>query len=112
MPPGSSSRYLFTSGVVETGGTFLSERVPFRYRDLSDNRVHIAKAGDTWDSLAGEYFAGLPRASGFWWAIAEFQPAPVVDPTLQIQPGTRVIIPSTRVLTTVILGERRRREHG
>ncbi len=110
--PGASSRYLFTTGVVEGETRFLTDRVPFRYRDIADNRIHIARAGDSWDSLAGRYFAEMPRACGFWWAIADFQPEPVVDPTIAIQPGARVVIPSTRVLTTVILGERRRREHG
>jgi len=112
MPPGASSRYIFTQGVIEGDDTFLTDRVPFRYRDLDDNRIHIAKAGDTFDGLAGFYFRGMPRACGFWWAIADFQPIPVVDPTVAIEPGTRIVIPSVRVLTTVILGERRRREHG
>lgn len=111
MPPTSASRYLFTTGVVEPTGTFLTDPAPFRYRALPDNRVHVASDGDTWDGLAGRFFQGLPRACGFWWAIADFQPTPVVDPTLEIQAGTRIVIPSTRVLTTVILGERRRREH-
>lgn len=110
--PGAMSRYLFTTGIREGDTTFLTERVPFRYRELADNVIHVAQAGDTWDSLAGRYYGDMPRGCGFWWAIADYQPEPVVDPTIALEPGARIVIPSQRVLTTIILGERRRREHG
>jgi hypothetical protein len=42
----------------------------------------------------------------------DFQPEPVVDPTLALETGSVVVVPSTRVLTEVILGESRRREVG
>ena len=51
----------------------------------------------------------MPRGCGFWWAIADFQPDPIVDPTLDLEPGRRLVVPSLRVLTDVILGEQRRR---
>jgi hypothetical protein len=41
--------------------------------------------------------------------IADFQPDPIVDPTLELELGRRLFIPSLRVLTDVILGEERRR---
>jgi hypothetical protein len=50
------------------------------------------------------------RACGFWWAIADFQPDPILDPTLELEPGRQLVIMSLRVLTDVILGEARRRE--
>ena len=56
--------------------------------------------------------APLPRACGFWWAIADFQPDPIVDPTLLLEPGRRLFVPSLRVLTDVILGEAGRRTRG
>ena len=37
-------------------------------------------------------------------------PDPVVDPTLALEPGRRIFIPSLRVLTDVILGEAGRKE--
>jgi hypothetical protein len=60
--------------------------------------------------LAGQYFTPLPRACGFWWAIADFQPDPIIDPTLQLDVGRQLLIPSVRALTDVILGEQRRRD--
>jgi hypothetical protein len=66
-------------------------------------------SSDSLFSLAGKYFAPLPRACGFWWVIADFQPDPIVDPTLALDIGRLLYIPSTRVVTDVILGESRRR---
>lgn len=113
MPPQSGSRHGFCLGVLdEDGRRFLTEREPYRYRVFADNRVHCVVGGETLFDLAGRYFAPLPRACGFWWAIADFQPDPILDPTLALEEGTTVVIPSTRVLTDVILAEARRREAG
>ncbi len=113
MPPHVGSRYTFCHAVTDDLGVLhLTEREPYRYRPHTDNRVHVAAEGDTLFTLAGRYFAPLPRACGFWWAIADFQPDPILDPTLTFCAGRRIHIPSLRVLTDVILGEDRRREHG
>ena len=32
-------------------------------------------------------FAPLPLACGYWWAIADFQPDPILDPTLVLETG-------------------------
>ncbi len=111
MPPRVGSRYGFALGVRAADGVLaLTDREPYRYRAHADNRTHLVVQGDTiWD-LAGRYFAPLPRACGYWWAIADFQPDPIVDPTLVIESGRRLFIPSLRVLTDVILGEAGRKE--
>jgi hypothetical protein len=77
--------------------------------DPTDTRVHVVAQGDTLEGLAGRYFAPLPRACGFWWVLADFQPDPIVDPTLELDVGRRLLVPSLRVLTDVILSEQRRR---
>ena len=113
MPPLAGSRYGFCHGLRDAEGRLcLTEREPYRYRAHPDNHVHVVAEGESWFDLAGRYFAPLPRACGFWWAIADFQPegAEVVDPTLALEPGTLVHVPSLRVLTDVILGEARRRD--
>lgn len=111
MAPRTGSRHSFTLGVLdEQDRRFLSEREPYRFREHTDTRVHVVVQGDTLASLAGRYFAPLPRACGYWWAIADFQPDPIVDPTLVLASGRRLVIPSLRVLTDVILGEAGRKE--
>ena len=104
MPPRAGSRYAGSFGLRdEQGRLFLTEREPFGYRDFSDNRIHIVSQRETLFLLAGRYFAPLSRGAGYWWAIADFQPEPIVDPTSMVEVGTEMVIPSLRVLTDVIL---------
>ncbi len=76
----------------------LTEREPFIYRERSDTREHVVLPQDTLAALAGDYFAPLPRACGYWWAIAEFQPHPIVDPTEPLATSRILLIPSVAAL--------------
>ncbi|NNB86094.1 hypothetical protein [Corallococcus exiguus] len=110
MAPHAGSRYSFSLGLRdEAGHFFLTERAPYGFQPHVDTRVHLVAEGDSLWGLAGRYFAPLPRACGFWWAIADFQPEPLIDVTLELKAGRRLFIPSLRVLTDVILSEQRRR---
>jgi len=113
MPPKVGSRHTFTRLRTDSDGVrYLTERAPYLYRELDDNELHIIRQGETWWTLAARYFTGLPRACGFWWAIADFQPSTVVDPTIPPEPGSVVVVPSLATLVNRILSEDRRREHG
>lgn len=102
--PRTGSRYAATIATEREDGVFvLDDRAPFRFHDRPDNRTHVVVHGDTLFHLAGRYFAPLPRACGYWWVIAEFQPEPIVDPTLELEVGRELLIPSIRVLTDEIL---------
>jgi hypothetical protein len=88
MAPRTGSRHSFALGVPdELGRRFLSEREPYRFKEHTDTRVHVVAQGDSLEGLAGRYFAPLPRACGFWWVLADFQPDPIVDPTLGARRG-------------------------
>jgi len=111
MPAAANSRhFLCTDVTLASGERFLTEDEPYRYQNLVDNAVHTARSGDTWMSLAGFYFKGMVRPAGFWWAIADFQPVPVVDPTVPPAMGTVVYIPSLRTLRDKILDYGRLKE--
>jgi hypothetical protein len=111
MPPRRFSRYTFSSAVLdEDERLVLTDREPFRFRALPDNRQHVVKEGDTLFSLAGRYFAPLPRPAGFWWVIAEFQPDPIHDPTLSLEIGRVVLVPSVRTVVEEVFSEKRRQE--
>ncbi len=111
MPPRRFSRYSFSAAVLDDAGQlFLTEREPFRFRSFPDNRQHVVQQGDTVFSLAGRYFAPLPRPSGLWWVIADFQPEPIHDPTLALDLGRLLFIPSIRVITEEVFAEARRQE--
>lgn len=111
MPPRRFSRYTFSAAVMDDEERlFLTDREPFRFRPLSDNRQHVVREGDTLFSLAGRYFASLPRPAGLWWVIADFQPEPVHDPTLSLELGRLVVVPSVRTLVEEVFSEKRRVE--
>lgn len=110
MSPHAGSRHAFTTGARDHAEKlYLTEREPYGFAQHPDTRVHIVVQGDSLFELAGRYFAPLPRACGFWWVIADFQPEPIVDPTIRLEPSRELLIPSLRVLTDVILSEQRRR---
>lgn len=82
---------------------------PFRFKAFEDNREHVVREGDSLFTLAGQYFEREPRACGLWWVIADFQPEPIHDPTLALEVGRVLMIPSMRTLTEEVFSERRRR---
>jgi hypothetical protein len=113
MPPRRFSRFTFSSAVLDGDERlFLTDREPFRFQLLPDNRQHVVQQGETLFSLAGRYFVPLPRPAGLWWIIADFQPDPIHDPTLALDVGRGLLIPSVRVVTESILSEARRQEVG
>ncbi len=111
MPPRLYSRHTFCSGVLDKDGRlFLTEREPYRYRALPDSRQHVVKEGESLFSLAGRYYASLARPAGLWWVIADFQPDPIHDPTIALEPGRTLVIASLRTVLEEIFSESRREE--
>ena len=111
MAPRRFSRHTFTTGSTDSEGrTSLTDRVPYRFQKLSDNRHHVVSEGDTLWSLAFRYFRPLPRPAGLWWVIADFQPTPIIDPTIKLSPGGIIVIPSVRTVVEDIFDESRRSE--
>ena len=112
MPPRFLSRHTFTIGTALTDEDderlFLTDRDLFAFRQLNDNRSHVVVAGDTLFSLAGKYFRGLPRPAGLWWVIADYQPQPYHDPTIELPVGAVLVIPSPRTVEQLVFSETRR----
>ena len=110
MGPRALSRYLITTASRDDAGRLvLSDREPFRFQELPDTRTHVVALGDTLFQLAGRYYQKLPRGCGLWWVIADFQPDPIVDPTLELELGRVLFVPSVRTLTDLVFSEARRR---
>jgi hypothetical protein len=109
------SRYRYSTQFTEDGISYIDEREPFRYREDSGNRFHRVKSGDTWWGLAHLYFSGFERPAGLWWLICEYQPVPIIDPTiaLDVQPGigALVIIPSMSMIRDRVFNTSQRRYH-
>lgn len=111
MPPRRNSRHLLTTGLTDTNqNVFLADRVPLRFANLSDNRKHTVKEGDDLFNIAGRYFAPMDRPAGFFWVVADFQPDPIIDPTLKLDAARVLIVPSIRTLIEIVLNEDRRED--
>jgi hypothetical protein len=95
----------------EQGKLVLDEREPVRYKVSKDNIYHKVIDGDTLWGLANRYFREFPRPAGLWWVIAEYQTPPILDPTIKLDIGSFVVIPSSRFLKTVVFSEEQRRYH-
>jgi hypothetical protein len=107
------SRYRFCTGRLQPDGSMmLSDREPFRFQPFPDTVVHTAQLGDTWHNLAFEYYDGIAEdSSDLYFVICDFQPTPVVDPTIPPQPGDLIYIPSAEVLISRIFSNARKAEH-
>lgn len=119
MPgPRRFSRHIYCLGFRDGDGDGgigpfqLSEREPFLFTEYADNREHIVADGETLFSLAARYFATIPRGAGLWWVLADFQPDPILDPTIALVAGQTLIIPSVRTVTESVFDENRRLEIG
>lgn len=111
MPIHDLSRHLFIDQRNTAGEqAFLEDRVPYRFRPLSDTQLVTARQGITLYTLASRYYAALVRPAGLWWVIADFQPQPIHDPTVVLALGRVIHIPSQRVVTEEIMNASRARE--
>ncbi len=109
--PSRISRYRFAPVNWDTDGrAYFGARPAFGYRELPDNRVVVVTQGDTLWGLAARLFAGTSRPSGLWWVIADFQPDPIRDPTIVLEAGRTLFVPSVRTLQSVILSDLGRRD--
>lgn len=108
--PSRFSRYRFAPVNWDADGrAFFGLRPTYGYHEHEDNRRVVVVQGDALWGLAARHFRGVPRPSGLWWVIADFQPDPIRDPTVALEPGRLLFVPSLRVVQTVILNDLARR---
>ena len=113
MPPRLYSRYTYSQGVLDDSkNLYLTRAKKFTYRDRRGTIRHRVKIGDTLFTLADKYYSVFPRPAGFWWIIADFQPDPIHDPTVRLQEGSILLIPSLRVVEEEIFNISRETEDG
>ena len=82
--------------------TYYGSRTPLSYRDDPDTTIHIVSEGDTLTKLANTYYQGFSNPPSLWWAIAEFQQTPINDPTIKMEPGTFLHIPSPSLVSKLL----------
>jgi hypothetical protein len=105
MPPRENSRLQFAEGVVDAAGcTWLTAVNPYRYVDFPDNEPYTVKDGETLGGLAFDHYGD----ANLYWVIMDFQPEPLHDPTIALEAGSVLILPSYRTVFEEILSENQR----
>lgn len=100
------SRYLFCIEYEdENENLALSRRVPYRYKEFDDNIVHDAIEGEMVHDIAQSYYGEIyneREARNMFWIICDFQPDPIIDCTLIMKAGQKIIVPSPRAVELYI----------
>jgi hypothetical protein len=116
MPSETLSRYYrtleYSDSVTRLGESrrLLAYRFPFPYVDHPRNSVYEVAYGDSLATIAFKVYPDLGDSyaefstSRLYWAIADFQPIPIIDPFVQLQEGQRLIIPAFELLRNQIIG--------
>ena len=101
------SRYRMADLILhsETGVQSLGPRAMIEYFEDQDAIPHVITAGDTLHNLAAKYFGGVPSPATLWWVIADFQPDPIIDPTVRLIPGQVIMIPGPTTAQDAILSQ-------
>ncbi len=94
-----NSEYTFSTLYTEfdTGDIMLTDPNPIGFIAFEDNIPHTVAEGDTLWGLADTYFPHYDRACGLWKAIADFNS--IYDPSLDLEVGTVLYVPSERTLS-------------
>lgn len=110
MAAGSLSRHFLVIGVtrITDGLTFLLDREPIRFRVRKDNKRVIARGGDTWQGLAAQHLKAVPNAEQLFWVICDYQPTPIVDSTIDPEPGTIIHIPAVDFVMSAYFNDSQR----
>lgn len=106
------SRYRYTRAVTDSlGRTSLTDRVPLRYVDAPDNITHIVQEGERMEDIAQRYYSRFDSdvvpAASLAWVLRDFQPIPIIDPTLRLKAGTPVFVPSENFVAQRVFDPRR-----
>jgi hypothetical protein len=112
VPPRQYSRHTFTSAVLDDEERlYLTTREPYRYLAFQDNLQHVVRQGESLETIANRYYQGFTdNPSRLWWVLADFQPEPIIDPTLELEPGSIIVVPSVRTLVEEVFSELRRED--
>lgn len=93
---------------ISDGLTFMLDREPLYFQPRSDNKRIVAEKGDTWWSLAAKHLSALRNPEQFFWVLCDYQPTPILDPTVDPTPGAIVFIPDEDFFMSTYFADSRR----
>ena len=103
----TADRYLFCIETTDANGNLiLSKRVPYRYKELGDNIIHTSLEGESIQDIAQIFYGklyGQRESRNMFWIICDFQPQPILDCTLTMEAGQKIIVPSPTTVDVFIL---------
>jgi hypothetical protein len=99
--PERRARVITDEGKLVSGKTveYMSLHDPFRYQERDDNLTYTARRGDRLEHIATVFY----RDPQLFWVLADFQPNPILNPLLPLEPGRVIYGPSVEVLEREIL---------
>jgi hypothetical protein len=95
------------------GDRILLPGASYGYQDLDDNIQHVCSTGDNLIRIAIERYTGViggDHPEIYYAYIGDFQPEPIHDPTINLEIGRTIYIPSSRTILNDIEDESRRPE--
>jgi len=89
-------------GVLETT---LPERVEFDETD--DVMVHVVADGERLTDLCVVYYFSEfgDACVDIWEVLAQFQPIPILDPFVPLEPGREILLPSPGFVRSIAFGD-------
>ena len=106
-----TDRYKMAWRLEKNGIDRVLPYAPFRYEEFEDTIKHICKDGEMLWEIAAKYYTNLIEyPSMFYDIIADFQPTPILDPTLSRSAGEVIYVPTIRVIKERILNTDREYE--
>lgn len=111
--PSTLSVYRFCQAYDAPDGLkHLTDIQPFTFEELADTTEHIVVGQQRIEDVAAiHYQAYGEEAYLLWHVLAAFQPEPILDPTVPLTPGTKLFIPSLRVIEERVFNEERRLDY-
>lgn len=108
--PSILSVYRFCQAYIAPDGRMhLTDIAPFEFVERPDTRLHVVAGDQRIEDVAAIHFQVYgEEAYLLWHILAAFQPEPILDPLIPLEPGRTIYVPSIRAIEEVILSEDRR----
>ena len=113
IPPSELSVFRFCQAYdAPNGVSFLTDVAPFTYVEREDTIRHVVVGDQSLEEIASIHYQVYgEQAYELMRVIAAFQPDPIFDPTIPLEPGRTILVPSIRAIEEVIYSEDRRLEY-
>lgn len=75
----------------------------FEFTGEDEDIFYEVQPGDNWHLLAYKFYGREFGGANLWWAIMDYQPTPIVDPTIALSPGSVLVVPPPKRIQEFLL---------